>query len=71
MSDYNARLRRVIRQAKRVFFKRSKRKSRFPNKFSTELKDLIHSHEQELMEALKNDLNKSEFDAYITEIGIL
>ena len=35
------------------------------------LKDLIHSHEQELMEALKNDLNKSEFDAYITEIGIL
>ena len=23
------------------------------------------------MEALKNDLNKSEFDAYITEIGIL
>ena len=35
------------------------------------LKDSIQSHEQELMEALKADLNKSEFDAYITEIGIL
>jgi aldehyde dehydrogenase (NAD+) len=35
------------------------------------LKDLITSHEQELLTALKADLNKSEFDAYITEIGIL
>lgn len=35
------------------------------------LRDLIKSNEQELIDALKKDLNKSEFDAYITEIGIL
>ncbi|KON88319.1 aldehyde dehydrogenase [Sporosarcina globispora] len=35
------------------------------------LRLLIKQHEQELMDALKADLNKSEFDAYLTEIGIL
>jgi aldehyde dehydrogenase (NAD+) len=32
---------------------------------------LIRSHETELMDALKKDLNKSNFDSYITEIGIV
>ncbi|MEW9050616.1 MAG: aldehyde dehydrogenase [Neobacillus sp.] len=32
---------------------------------------LIRSHETELMYALKKDLNKSNFDSYITEIGIV
>jgi aldehyde dehydrogenase (NAD+) len=32
---------------------------------------LIRSHETELMAALKKDLNKSNFDSYITEIGIV
>lgn len=35
------------------------------------LQSLIRSNEQELMNALKADLNKSEFDAYLTEIGIV
>ncbi|MBD8067376.1 aldehyde dehydrogenase [Bacillus sp. PS06] len=35
------------------------------------LRHLIRSNEEELMKALKTDLNKSNFDAYITEIGIL
>lgn len=35
------------------------------------LQQMIKSHEAELMVALKSDLNKSEFDSYITEIGIL
>ncbi|MGX6443309.1 aldehyde dehydrogenase [Neobacillus sp. K501] len=37
----------------------------------TRLKEMIKSHEGELMAALKSDLNKSEFDSYVTEIGIL
>lgn len=35
------------------------------------LRSLIKSHEQELMDALKADLNKTEFDSYLTEIGIV
>ncbi|CAN7745148.1 aldehyde dehydrogenase [Paenibacillus sp. LjRoot56] len=34
------------------------------------LRNAILSHEKELMEALKADLNKSEFEAYSTEIGM-
>ncbi|MFC0414930.1 aldehyde dehydrogenase [Cytobacillus solani] len=35
------------------------------------LQSLIRTNEQELMDALKKDLNKSEFDTYLTEIGIV
>lgn len=35
------------------------------------LRSAIKKHENELLKALKDDLNKSEFDAYITEIGVL
>lgn len=35
------------------------------------LQSLIRTNEQELMNALKKDLNKSEFDTYLTEIGIV
>lgn len=35
------------------------------------LKDTIKRHEAEVIEALHQDLNKSEFESYMTEIGIL
>ncbi|MGE8205094.1 aldehyde dehydrogenase [Heyndrickxia sp. NPDC080065] len=35
------------------------------------LKSIITDNEQSLMEALKKDLNKSEFEAYTTEIGFV
>ncbi|WP_442593852.1 aldehyde dehydrogenase [Neobacillus sp. D3-1R] len=35
------------------------------------LRKLIKDNEQILMNALKQDLNKSEFDSYLTEIGIV
>ncbi|WP_409302367.1 aldehyde dehydrogenase [Peribacillus sp. SCS-155] len=35
------------------------------------LRTCIEKNERELMEALKLDLNKSEFDSYLTEIGIV
>ena len=37
----------------------------------TSLGDMIRSHETEIMAALKKDLNKSDFDSYISEMGIL
>ncbi|OIK11341.1 aldehyde dehydrogenase family protein [Bacillus sp. MUM 116] len=36
-----------------------------------DLRKLIRTNEKEIMSALKKDLNKSEFDSYITEIGIV
>ncbi|HYK74277.1 MAG TPA: aldehyde dehydrogenase, partial [Pseudoneobacillus sp.] len=35
------------------------------------LRNLIKENEQKFMNALKKDLNKSEFDSYLTEIGIV
>ncbi|BCG56924.1 aldehyde dehydrogenase [Paenibacillus sp. URB8-2] len=35
------------------------------------LKGSIRAHERQLLNALKSDLNKSEFEAYSTEIGIV
>lgn len=35
------------------------------------LKDGVREHEKFILEALKADLNKTEFDAYTTEIGII
>jgi len=35
------------------------------------LRTLIKENEQAIMDALKEDLNKSEFDSYLTEIGII
>ena len=37
----------------------------------TTLGNMIRSNETELMAALKKDLNKSDFDSYISEMGIL
>jgi aldehyde dehydrogenase (NAD+) len=35
------------------------------------LKSLVITHEKQLLDALKQDLNKSEFDSYLTEIGFV
>ncbi|MBM7702189.1 aldehyde dehydrogenase [Metabacillus iocasae] len=35
------------------------------------LRKMVKDHEQEILEAMKTDLNKSEVEAYTTEIGVL
>ena len=35
------------------------------------LKSVIQSHETDVIEALKKDLGKSEFEAYATEVGFV
>ncbi|QED47972.1 aldehyde dehydrogenase [Cytobacillus dafuensis] len=63
---------RELVQKQRAFFLQGKTKEvSFRLKNLETLRELIRSNEQELMEALKVDLNKSEFDAYLTEIGIV
>src|SRR5699024_9100856 len=37
----------------------------------TSLKDMLKVYEQEIYHALKNDLNKSEYEAFTTELGFL
>lgn len=59
-------------QKQRRFFSQGKTKDvSFRMEELGKLRTVIKQHEQELMDALKADLNKSEFDAYLTEIGIL
>ena len=35
------------------------------------LKRIVKNNEQEIINAIKKDLNKSEFESYLTEIGVL
>lgn len=59
-------------KAQRDFFLSGKTKDvSFRIKALTSLGNLIRSHESEIMAALKKDLNKSDFDSYISEMGIL
>ena len=63
---------RALIDKQRDFYEKGQTKSiKFRIQALQKLRDSIKSNEQELMGALKKDLNKSEFDAYITEIGIL
>ncbi|MBU8769053.1 aldehyde dehydrogenase [Cytobacillus oceanisediminis] len=59
-------------QKQRNFFTQGKTKDvTFRMEALGKLRSVIKQYEQELMDALKADLNKSEFDVYLTEIGIL
>lgn len=43
----------------------------FRKKQLEKLLEAITKHEKEILEALKKDLNKSEFEGYITEVGLV
>jgi aldehyde dehydrogenase (NAD+) len=59
-------------QKQRAFYMQGKTKSiSFRIEMLNHLRNLIKSNEKTLMDALKQDLNKSEFDSYISEIGIV
>ncbi len=67
MEDFNELL-----KVQRNFFQSGKTKEvSFRIEALTSLGNMLRSHETDLMTSLKKDLNKSEFDTYITEIGIL
>lgn len=59
-------------EKQRSFFQSGKTKDvQFRIDSLEKLHSLIAENEQLIMDALKEDLNKSEFDSYITEIGIV
>jgi aldehyde dehydrogenase (NAD+) len=59
-------------QMQRAFFTQGKTKNvTFRIEMLNQLRNLIKTNEKPLMDALKQDLNKSEFDSFISEIGIV
>lgn len=59
-------------ERQREFFRTGRTKERdFRQEALRKLKSAVQRYEPELLRALKADLNKSEFDAYTTEIGIV
>ena len=61
-----------IIKKQRIFFDTGKTKDvNFRIDMLKRLKSSIKSHEQEIFEALKSDLNKSPFESMATEVGIV
>lgn len=59
-------------EEQRVFFQTGITKSmQFRKEQLLKLQVALKDHETEIMKALKTDLNKSEYEAYLTEIGIV
>lgn len=67
MTDYSK-----IYQKQRAFFRTNQTKEiEYRIKALADLKSAIQQNEKPLIDALKADLNKSEFDAYSTEVGFV
>ncbi|WP_226037967.1 aldehyde dehydrogenase [Aquibacillus saliphilus] len=67
MNKYNE----MLKKQKQFFFTDKTKSVSFRIEALEKLLQAIKKYEEELMAALKIDLNKSAFDAYTTEIGIL
>ncbi|MFT4412323.1 aldehyde dehydrogenase [Fredinandcohnia humi] len=62
----------VLIQKQKEFFLSGKTKElRFRIQTLNKIRSLIKTHEKEIMETLRIDLNKSDFEAYATEIGFV
>jgi len=62
---------RIIQEQKQYFLSGETKPLSFRIHQLTKLKQAIQKYEHEILFALKKDLNKSEKDAYMTEIGVL
>ncbi|NRG48053.1 aldehyde dehydrogenase [Bacillus sp. CRN 9] len=61
----------VIQKQRLYFSKGVTKELSFRISALEKLQKLIKTHEQDIMVALKEDLNKTEFDSYLTEIAVL
>ncbi len=59
----------LVSSQKAYFFSGATRSVAFRKKQLKLLKEAVKKKEHEIMDALKKDLNKGEFEAYLTEIG--
>jgi aldehyde dehydrogenase (NAD+) len=64
-------LEKVIQKQRAFFLQGNTKNVTYRIDALSKLRRLIKENEQSLMDALKHDLNKSEFDSFITEIGIV
>jgi aldehyde dehydrogenase (NAD+) len=62
---------KMIDEQRSFYYSRQTKDLEFRKKKLLQLKETIKQYEQDVIHALKNDLNKSEFEAYATEIGIV
>ncbi|KGR83892.1 aldehyde dehydrogenase [Lysinibacillus odysseyi] len=61
----------MIEEQRTYYFTRATKDVEFRKAQLVKLKETIKKYEKDVIQALKLDLNKSEFEAYATEIGIV
>lgn len=61
----------MIEEQRTYYFTRATKDIEFRKAQLVKLKETIKKYEKDVIQALKLDLNKSEFEAYATEIGIV
>lgn len=61
----------LVERQKAFFAKGMTKDIGFRKEALGKLRNVIKEHEKELMASLKEDLNKSEFESYLTEIGVV
>ena len=64
-------IKELVNKQKEYFQKGKQLDINFRKQSLIKLKRIITDNEQEIINALKKDLNKSEFESYLTEIGVL
>lgn len=62
---------RLVERQRKFFLSGKTRNIRFRKRALLRLERALTSHEEEIKEALKADLNKSSFEAYMTETGMV
>lgn len=72
MANFNAHdVEAMIAAQRKFYFLGATKSLSFRKEQLKKLKVAIVSHEKEILKALNNDLRKSEFEAYSTEVGIV
>jgi len=61
----------LIQKQREFFFQGKTKEISYRLEALKKLQNLFRTYEQDIMDALKADLNKSNFDTYLTEIGIV
>lgn len=68
---YNDTMANLIQKQKHFYRSGATRTYEYRLRQLKRLRDALVAHEKQIIDALKRDLNKSEFEAYSTEIGIV
>ncbi|WP_416148879.1 aldehyde dehydrogenase [Salipaludibacillus sp. HK11] len=61
----------LINKQRQYFYSGETKSIEFRKEQLSKLKDAIKHHEKDILEAVRKDLNKGEYEAFLTEIGFL